>query len=76
MADCQVAEVLRLSDGTGLTTMLPKCALGGANAPCWRLEAKPQCAGSSPDGLGVTVDYGAAPPGDQRARIEVDCRAR
>jgi hypothetical protein len=80
VADCVVEDVTRdPAGGPPLTTELPRCDHVGGATPCWRLEAQPSCtcppgggdcAGTSPDGLGITVERGGVPaPAHTTARM-------
>jgi hypothetical protein len=71
--ECAVVEVTPQADGTNVQSAVPACASSGAT-PCWKVEAKSACTNLSPDGLGVTVDYGTMDAGlPQGTYINVQC---
>jgi hypothetical protein len=67
--DCKVEDVTQLDAPTAQVRPIPKCD-ASETTPCWKLEAKPACQGTSPDGLGLTVLRGVTPvPPNTTTRI-------
>jgi hypothetical protein len=59
--DCVVTDVATQRDGTTTGSILPQCGSGGS-FPCWRIGPRPECAGLSPDGIGLTIDRNGVAP--------------
>jgi hypothetical protein len=89
--DCVVEDVTSNPDGTQTEHQLPECQLTAAppngtptsssTFPCWYVQTKMQCQGtgpgSSPDGVGVTIDRnGQMPPANTSARVECSTTAQ
>jgi hypothetical protein len=59
--DCVVDDDTPQADGTIKQSSIPSCT-STASLPCWKVEVKPQCAATSPQSIGLTVERGQAPP--------------
>lgn len=57
--DCVVEDQTILADGSTSSTELPQCDASHSTVPCWTIEAKDDCTGHSPDGVGLVVDRGS-----------------
>jgi hypothetical protein len=74
--DCTVEDVIQNPDGSSTLQSVPQCPGNGANpgpTPCWRIEAKPDCAQLSPDGVGLTIER-AGQPAPPHTTARVQCR--
>jgi hypothetical protein len=73
VASCTVEDVTQLADGTVTVTEVPQCG-AVTTRPCWKVQPKMNCAGLSPQSLGVTIDRGGSPP-PAHTSARPSCRA-
>jgi hypothetical protein len=83
--NCTVQDVTTNPDGSQTIHVVPRCDQAGSGVfPCWKIEAKDQCAkaplGStqppSPQGLGMTIDRNGQPaPDGTDASVECETEA-
>ena len=66
--DCKVEDVTAIDAQSSQATILPQCD-ASETVPCWKIEAKSACQGTSPDGLGLTIARGRPAPPNTTTRI-------